>query len=71
MKYDWWNSKAKELQRLVDVHDYQGLLVALRAMYGPSGNAVAPVKSADGSFLFTDLKNVTGHCKEHFSNLLN
>ena len=44
MKDDWWNSKAKELQRLVGVYDYQGLFAALRAVYGPCGIAVAPVK---------------------------
>ena len=71
MKDDWWNSKAKELQRLVDVHDYQGLFAALRTIYGPCSNAVAPVKSADGSVLLTDLKDITGCWKEHFSNLLN
>ena len=71
MKDDWWNSKAKELQRLVDAHDYQGLFSALRAIYSPCSNAVAPVKSADGSGLLTDLKDITGCWKEHFSNLLN
>ena len=70
MKDDWLNSKAKELQRLADVHDYQGLFAALRTIYGPCSNAVAPVKSADGSVLLTDLKDITGHWKEHFSNLL-
>ena len=57
----WWNSKAEELQRLADVHDYQGLFAALRAIYGPCNNAVAPVKSADGSVLLTDLKDITKH----------
>ena len=71
MKDDWWNSKAKGLQRLADVHDYQGLFAALRAIYGPCSNAVAPVKSADGSVLHTDLKDITRCWKEHFSNLLN
>ena len=71
MKDDWWNSKAKELHRLADVHDYQGLFAALRAIYGPCSNAVAPVIGADGSVLLTDLKDITGHWKEHFSNLLN
>ena len=33
MKDDWWNSKAEKLQRLGDVHDYQGLFAALRAIY--------------------------------------
>ena len=44
MKGDWWNSKAKELQRLADVHDYQRLFAAMRAINGPHSNAVAPVK---------------------------
>ena len=71
MKDDWWNSKAEKLQRLADVHDYQGLFAAQRAIYGPCSSAVAPVKSADGSVLLTDLKDITGCWKEHFSNLLN
>ena len=49
MKYDLWNSKTKELQRLADVHDHQGLLAALRANYGPCSNAVAPVLKLGGS----------------------
>ena len=53
------------------MHDYQGLFTALRAIYGPHSNAVAQVKSTDGSVLLTDLKDITGHWKEYFSNLLN
>ena len=49
MKDDWWNSKVKKLQRLMDVHDYQGLFAALMAIYGPHRNAVVPVESANGS----------------------
>ena len=71
MKDGWWNSKAKKLQRLADGHDYQGLFAALRAIYGPHSNAVAPVNSVDGSVLLPDLKDITGCWKEHFSNLLN
>ena len=71
MKDDWWNSKDEELQRLVDTHDYQGLFSALRVIYGPHHNVVAPVKSANGSVLLTDLKDITRCWKEHFSNLLN
>ena len=71
MKDDWQNSKAKELQRLADTHDYQGLFVALRAINGPCSNAVVPAKSPNGSVLLSDLKDITEHWKEHFSDLLN
>ena len=71
MKDDWWNSKSQELQRLADFHDYQGLFAALRAINGPCSNAVAPVKSADGSVLLTNMKDITGCWKEQFPNLLN
>ena len=71
MKNHCWNSKAKELQRLADLHAYQGLFAALRAIYGPCSNVIAPVKSANGSVLLTDLKDITRCWTEHFSNLLN
>ena len=48
-----------------------GLFAALRAIYGPFSNVVAPVNSANGRVLVTDLKDITRCWKEYFSNLLN
>ena len=55
-KDGWWNRKAEELQAMADRNDTHGLFVGLKAIYRLRTNAIAPVKSADGSKLYTDLK---------------
>ena len=40
---------------MADNHNYRGLFSGLKAIYGLKSNLVAPVKSADGSKLLTDL----------------
>ena len=40
-------------------------------MYGHKTNNVAPVKNADGTQLFTDMKEISDKWKEHFHQLLN
>ncbi|KAJ8346851.1 hypothetical protein SKAU_G00282520 [Synaphobranchus kaupii] len=71
MKDNWWSKKADELQAMADRNDSHGLFSGLKAIYGPRSNAVAPVKSADGSMLYTDVKDITERWGEHFCNLLN
>ena len=71
IKDNWWSKKAAELQTLADKNDSQSLFTALRAIYGPRTNAIAPVKTVDGSTLLTDMKDITERWKEHFKNLLN
>lgn len=71
LKNDWWQRKAMELQDMADNHDYRGLFAGLKAIYGPKSDSVAPVKSADGSKLFTDLQEIKRRWKEHFDCLLN
>lgn len=56
---------------MADNHNYRGLFAGLKAIYGPKSNAVAPVKSADGSKLLTDLQDIKARWKEHFNSLLN
>ena len=58
MKDDFWNKKAEELQGFADRHDMHGLCKAIKSVYGPRSNAVAPVKSADGSTLHTDIIDI-------------
>ena len=50
------NEKEEELQEMADKNDSHGLFEGLKAIYGPGSNAVAPVKSADGSQLHTNLE---------------
>lgn len=71
LKDSWWCRQAENLQEMADNHDYHGLFSGLKAIYGPKTNAVAPVKSADGSKVHTDILEIRERWKEHFCNLLN
>ena len=71
LKNDLWQRRAEELQSMADNHNYRGLFAGLKAIYGPKSNAVAPVKTADGSKLLTDLQDIRARWTEHFNNLLN
>lgn len=71
LKNDWWQRRAEELQSMADSHNYRGLFARLKSIYGPKSNAVAPVKSADGGKLLTNLQDIRARWKEYFNNLLN
>ena len=71
LKNDLWQRRAEELQSMADNHNYRGLFAGLKAIYGPKSNAVAPVKTADGSKLLTDLQDIRARWTENFNNLLN
>ena len=71
MKDEWWNTKAEELQAMADRHDTHGLFQSLKAIYGPKTNAVAPIRSADGLTLHTDMEEIKERWKDHFETLLN
>jgi len=57
MKESWWCEKAEDMQEMADRHDSQGLFAALKVVYGPRSNAVAPVKSDDCTKLYTSLND--------------
>ena len=58
IKDNWWKKKAEKLQEMADKNDTHGLYSELRAIYGQRTNAVAPVKTADGSKTCTDLEEI-------------
>ncbi|XP_035685672.1 uncharacterized protein LOC118422260 [Branchiostoma floridae] len=70
MKNKWWESKAAELQQFADEHNTGKFFAGLKAVYGPSSNAMAPVRSADGTLL-TEKSDITERWRQHFSQLLN
>ncbi|CAH1245993.1 Hypp7629 [Branchiostoma lanceolatum] len=70
MKDKWWESKATELQQYADEHNTRKFFAGLKAVYGPSSNAMAPVRSADGTLL-TEKGDITERRRQHFSQLLN
>ena len=71
IKDAWWNKKAEEMQEMADKNNSHGLFSELKTIYGPRTNTVAPVKTADGSKLCTDLQEITERWREHFCTLLN
>ena len=59
MKDNWWNTKAQEIEKFGECNNSQGLYSALKTAYGPKTNTVAPVKNADVTQLFTDMKEIS------------
>ncbi|KAI8516990.1 hypothetical protein Bbelb_055710 [Branchiostoma belcheri] len=65
-----WETKAAELQRYADENNTRKFFAGLKAIYGSSYNAMAPVRSADGTLL-TEKSEITERWRKHFSQLLN
>ena len=71
MENQWWLELANEVQGYADSGDLQNFYAALRRVYGPSDQSLAPVRSQDGSTLFTNKSDIMNRWKEHYSSLLN
>ena len=54
MQNNWWTGLAERTQRYADVGDMRAFYAALKAVYGPSHQIQAPLRSSDGSTLLTD-----------------
>ena len=70
MENKWWENKAAELQQYADEHNSKKFFAGLKDVYGPSSNAMAPVRSTDGTLL-TEKSDIIQRWSEHFSTLLN
>ncbi|XP_072178194.1 craniofacial development protein 2-like [Diadema setosum] len=70
MKDKWWENKAAELQQYADEHNSKKFFASLKDVYGSTPNAMAPVRSANGTLL-TEKSNIIQRWSEHFSQLLN
>ena len=70
IKDKWWEAKAAELQQHADQHNSKQFYAGLKTVYGPSSNAIAPVRSTDGTLL-TEKSDITQRWCDHFSQLLN
>ena len=66
---DWWLALAQRTQRYADTGESRAFYEALRAVYGPSHQMQAPLRSADGSTLLTDKKDILNRWAEHYGNL--
>ena len=63
--------KADELQNYAECNNSKKFFETLKAVYGPSKGAIAPLQSADGTTLIKDKEGITSRWAEHFSTLLN
>ena len=68
-KNDWWTGLAEKTQRYADMGDMRAFYVALMAVYGPSHQIQAPLRSSDGSALLTDKEAILQRWSEHFEGL--
>ena len=66
---DWWLALAERTQRYADTGNSRAFYEALRAVYGPTHQIQAPLRSADGSTLLTDKKDILNRWAEHYGTL--
>ena len=71
MQNAWWDKKADELQQLADENSSKGFFAANKQIYGPQKAAIAPVRDAEGSQVFTEKPEIVSRWREYFSELLN
>ena len=66
MQNDWWTGLAERTQRYADMGGMPASYEAQKAVYGPSHQIQAPLRSSDGSTLLTDKKAILRRWSEHF-----
>lgn len=71
MQDEWWQRKAKQVERYADMHATREFFSTIKSVYGPSKSGYFPWLSSDGSSLMKDQEGLKNHWAEHFSNLLN
>ena len=69
MQNDWWTGLAERTQRYADMGDMHDFYEALKAVYGPSHQIQAPLRSSDGSTMLTDKEAILQRWSEHFEGL--
>ena len=63
---DWWTGLAERTQRYADMGDMRAFYEGLKAVYGPSHQIQAPLRSSDGSTLLMDKEAILQRWSEHF-----
>ena len=69
MQNDWWTGLAERTQRHADMGDMRTFYEALKAVYGPTYQIQAPLRSSNGSTLLTDKEAILQRWSEHFEGL--
>ena len=68
MQNNWWTGLAERTQRYADMGDMRVFYESLKAVYGPSHQTQAPLRSSDGSTLLTDKEAILQRWPEHFED---
>ena len=71
MENTWWRQLAAEIQGFADSGDLHNFYDALKRVYGPTDRSLAPVRSQDGTVLYTHKEDILKRWKEHYCTLLN
>ena len=69
MQNDWWTGLTERTQRYSDMVDMRAFYEAVKAVYGPSHQIQAPLRSSDGSTLLIDKEAILQRWSEHFEGL--
>ena len=68
MQNNWWTGLAERTQRYTGMGDIRAFYESLKAVYGPSHQTQAPLRSSDGSTLLTDKEAILQRWPEHFED---
>ena len=71
MEDAWWDKLANETQAAADANDSKSLYHLLSKAFGPRKSSVAPLRSKDGTLLYSKTDDIGNRWKEHFTDLLN
>ena len=69
MQNDLWTGLAEKTQRYADMGDMRAFYEVLKAVFGPSHQIQAPLRSWDGSTLLTDKEAILQRWSKHFEGL--
>nr|VZI22767.1 unnamed protein product [Spirometra erinaceieuropaei] len=71
MQGAWTARKDEEIQGYADRNEWKNLFSAIKAGYGPPTKGTAPLLSADGNTLLTEMTQILQRWAEHFRGVLN
>ena len=69
MQDKWRTALAERTQHYADIGGMRAFYEALKAVYGPSHEIQAPLRSSDGSTLLTDKEAILQCWSEHSEGL--
>ncbi|BHF73242.1 hypothetical protein SprV_0401632000 [Sparganum proliferum] len=71
MQDAWTARKAEEIQGYANRNEWKNFFAAIKAVYGPPTKGSAPLLSADGCTLVTEMTQILQLWAEHFRGVLN